>query len=209
MSKKLFPQGLPDEAASGRACLEAGLEGAEVERRFRRAVSSMQKGEAEAAFFLVEIDERELWRQLGFSSVIHYACEAADIGMNKAYALLRIGRRLRELHLIRRAFIEKRIGWTKIREILRLKSRFSEKQVIEKAESWLRNRSSRATLKAILPDHPVRRVLSAIPRNQNAPCFCRKKRTGIQKARSAAGSKVPNRAPCPTPRSRLALCSRP
>jgi len=135
LRKEVFLKGLPGGGSPERAFLEEGLEGAEVERRFRRAVSSMLSGEAEAAFFLVEIDERELWRQLGFSSVVQYACDAANIGMNKAYALLRIGRRLRELHLIRRALIENRIGWTKVREILRLKNLFCEKQVIEKAES--------------------------------------------------------------------------
>jgi len=110
---------------------DTGLSGIEVERRFRAAAKIMARSEAAAAFYLAEIDDRQLWRELGYSSVIAYAATASGIAAKKAYALLNIGRRLRELPVIRAAFDEGRIGWTKVRDILRIKGSFDETEVLE------------------------------------------------------------------------------
>jgi len=119
----------------GWARMESGLGGDEVELRFRSAAESMQSGEAAASFYLAEIERRGIWRELGFSSVIHYARQAGDISEKKAYALLRIGHRLREFRKIRRAFMDGRVSWTKVRELLRLKTISDEESVLEKVES--------------------------------------------------------------------------
>jgi len=67
--------------------------------------------------------------------VIAYAAEASDIAAKKAYALLNIGRRLRELPVIRAAFDEGRIGWTKVRDILRLRGDIDEEEMLERART--------------------------------------------------------------------------
>jgi len=112
---------------------DTGLPGIEVEKRFRAAAKIMARSEAAAAFYLAEIDDRRLWRELGYSSVIAYAAAVSGIAAKKAYALLNIGRRLREFDVIRTAFDEGRIGWTKVRDILRLKGPFDERKVLETA----------------------------------------------------------------------------
>ena len=123
-----------NEAALSMRC-RSGLPGIEVEKRFRSAAKTMQRSEAAAAFYLAEIDERRLWLELGYSSVIAYAAEASDIAAKKTYALLNIGRRLRELPVIRAAFDEGRIGWTKVRDILRLKGDIDENEMLDKAQT--------------------------------------------------------------------------
>jgi len=119
-----------EEAEKSMIC-DTGLSGVEVEKRFRSAAKTMIRSEAAAAFYLAEIDDRRLWRELGYSSVTAYAAAASDISVKKAYALLNIGRRIRELPVIRTAFDEGRIGWTKVRDILRIKEVFDETEVLE------------------------------------------------------------------------------
>jgi len=125
--------GLPGTKAETMLNCDTGLPGIEVEKRFRAAAKTMARSEAAAAFYLAEIDDRRLWLELGYSSVIAYVAEVSGIAGKKAYALLNIGRRLRELPVIRAAFDEERIGWTKVRDILRIKEPFSETEVLETA----------------------------------------------------------------------------
>ncbi len=127
--------GLPGFEVEKSMQCRTGLPGIEVEKRFRSAAKTMQRSEAAAAFYLAELDERRLWLELGYSSVIAYAAEASDIAAKKTYALLNIGRRLRELPIIRAAFDEGRIGWTKVRDILRLKGDIDENEMLEKART--------------------------------------------------------------------------
>ena len=112
---------------------EPDLPGVEVEKRFRFAVKFLQRSEAAAAFYLSEIDERRIWRELGYSSVIAYASAVAGIAAKKAYALLNIGRGLKNYPVLRTAFDEGRIGWTKVRELMRLKGSFDEEKLLERA----------------------------------------------------------------------------
>ena len=114
---------------------ETNLPGAEVEKRFRLAAKSLQRSEAPAAFYLAEIDDRRIWRELGYSSVIAYASAVVGFAMKKTYALLNIGRRLRELPVLRTAFDEDRISWTKVRELVRLKGSFGEEKMLERARA--------------------------------------------------------------------------
>ncbi len=112
---------------------ETGLDGAEVSRRYKNAVRSMQKNEVTAAFYLAEVDRRRLWHGFGYSSVIHFAVSTGDIGENKAYGLLRIGKGLVHYPLLRKAFTDGSISWTKVRTLFRLKESFDERNMLEKA----------------------------------------------------------------------------
>ena len=100
--------------------IEYGLESSEVDSRFRGALKVSRLSDSVLAFYLREIDRRGLWKDLGYSSVFHYAKVVAGFGERKVYSLLRIARELDEYRQIRTAFTEGRIPWTKAREILKV-----------------------------------------------------------------------------------------
>lgn len=127
-----------DDRAEKTGCtslLENRFDSAEVSRRYIAAVRSMQRSEVEAAFYLVEVEQRRIWFELGYSSVIHYATETGGISTGKAYGLLRIGKKIKDYPILLKAYLEGRLPWTKAREILRLKGGFDESEILAKADT--------------------------------------------------------------------------
>jgi len=116
---------------------ETGLDGPEAGRLYEKHARSMQKSEVFAAFYLAEVDRLGFWYEAGYSSVIHFAVDTGDINTGKAYSLLRIGKGLSKYPILREAFIEGRISWTKLRELFRLKETFDEKAMLDAATSMI------------------------------------------------------------------------
>ena len=106
-----------------------------LDRKYRFAIDGMRKNEADAAFYLAEMERRKPWRKLGFSSTIHYATVAGGIGEGKAWHLLKLGRDLERYPRLRQAFADGEISWTKLREVLRLKEKGDEVGLLELALS--------------------------------------------------------------------------
>jgi hypothetical protein len=111
--------------------IEYSLSSREVDRRFRAALRVHQAAENVLAFYLAEIDRRKLWKELGYSSAFHYAKIATGFGDRKIHYLIYIGKKLEELRLLRNAFVDGQISWTKVREIARAATPGTERQWIE------------------------------------------------------------------------------
>jgi hypothetical protein len=111
--------------------IEYLLNSHEIDRRFRTALRVHHASENVLAFYLAEIDRRRLWKELGYSSAFHYAKTVTGFGDRKIRYLIHIGKKLEELRLLRRAFVDGRISWTKAREILRAATPGTEQQWIE------------------------------------------------------------------------------
>jgi hypothetical protein len=92
--------------------LETGLSVKDVHRRALVAHLWGQQAERRLAFYLREMDERRLYRDLGCSDVFHYATTALGLDRRRARALLRLAETLERLPAVAEAFEEGRLGWT-------------------------------------------------------------------------------------------------
>jgi len=109
------------------------LEAREVDRRIRKAAEAVKRDETVLAFYLKELKERKLYRELGYSSAVHYAAVACGFSDRKARYLLYIGERLERFRKVREAFLAGRIGWTKVRELLKIVSPRTEEELLTRA----------------------------------------------------------------------------
>jgi len=94
------------------------ISGLDPEEVLRRATFSCRCGEAHQralAFYLVEIDERRLYLDLGYSSTTHLATSLLDTSQRLARELLAVGRDLASLPRIDEAFRTGKLSWTKTR----------------------------------------------------------------------------------------------
>ena len=97
--------------------LEPGLPVDQIESRLIDAARRHHLEERNIAYWLLEIEERSLHKERGFSSIGDYAMELVGIKPRKAQYLVFIASRLEKLPLIRAAFDSGELSWTKAREI--------------------------------------------------------------------------------------------
>ncbi len=76
--------------------LVSGLPVDDVVERIHGALRSNDTGNRFLAFFLNDMEERELFHQLGYSCTAHYARTNLNISKSKVYELLQAGRSLRK-----------------------------------------------------------------------------------------------------------------
>jgi hypothetical protein len=113
--------------------LEAGLSVKDVHRRALVAHLWGQQAERRLAFYLREMDERRLYRDMGCSDVFHYATTALGLDRRRARALLRLAETLERLPAVAEAFEAGQLGWTKVREIAPIAHEGNEGEWLEKA----------------------------------------------------------------------------
>ena len=122
---------------------EVGLEpGLSIDRIEAQLVASAERHHCEErrmAYWLYEIDRRRLFRERGFSSIGDYAMELIGVKPRKARYLVFIASRLESLPGISAAFDAGDLSWTKAREIVRVATRETEGEWLERA-SKLTNR---------------------------------------------------------------------
>ena len=113
--------------------IEYNLKAAEVDRRIRQAAEAVKMDETVLAFYLKEMKERKLYNEFGCSSTVHYAETVCGLSDRKTRYLLFIGEKLERFRKIRESFVEGRIGWTKVRELLKIVTPDTEKELLELA----------------------------------------------------------------------------
>jgi hypothetical protein len=87
-----------------------------------------------AAEYLLDLAERRLFRQLGYSSVMHYGTHALGLSPRDVWDRLRVARALRELPAVAAALREGRLSWSKVREVIRVATPATEQDWITRAE---------------------------------------------------------------------------
>jgi hypothetical protein len=83
-----------------------------------------------AAEYLLDLAERRLFRQLGYSSAMHYGTRALGLSPRDVWDRLRVARALRDLPRVSAALRRGRLSWSKVREVIRVATPATE-------EAWL------------------------------------------------------------------------
>jgi hypothetical protein len=73
-----------------------------------------------AAQYLLDLAERRLFRELGYSSVMHYGTHALGLAPREVWERVRMARALQVLPGVVRAIRQGRLSWSKARELVRV-----------------------------------------------------------------------------------------
>jgi 5-methylcytosine-specific restriction endonuclease McrA len=102
----------------------------ELDGLARGAGRSLVMGRLLLGRCLVELDRRTLWDEWGFSGSIHYARYALRLSRKEAREMRRVARELELLPVLSAAAEQGDIGWSHLREVVRV-------AVPETEEAWL------------------------------------------------------------------------
>ena len=86
-----------------------------------------------AAEYLLDMYERRLFRQLGYSSVMHCGTHVLGLSPRDVWDHLRVARALRQLPETAAALRRGRLSWSKLREVIRVATRETEGEWLERA----------------------------------------------------------------------------
>ena len=98
----------------------AGMKNAELEARIIEVRRTHRRCEYDLACLLVEWDRRDGASMRGHTDTVGWARAVLGLEARETKELLRIGRRLPELPRLREVFAEGLVGWTHIREAVRV-----------------------------------------------------------------------------------------
>jgi Holliday junction DNA helicase RuvB len=113
--------------------LRQGLAVEEVHTRLQKGLRLRDAGQRILAFYLTEMEDRRLYQASGHSSTAFYAQERLGLDRRRTSELIAAGRKLLELPRIDRAFREQRIGWAKVRALVRVATADHEEAWLERA----------------------------------------------------------------------------
>ncbi len=100
--------------------LKQGLSAEEVHKRALIARKLYGKAEKALTFWIVEMDERKLYKDFGCSNIFQYSTRYLNLGEHTIAEMLRTGKALAQLPLLSEAFEKGQISSTHIREISRV-----------------------------------------------------------------------------------------
>ncbi|MHC9542593.1 MAG: HNH endonuclease [Vulcanimicrobiota bacterium] len=100
--------------------LVQGLSSEEVHKRTLAARKLYGKAEKTLTFWIMEMEERKLYRDFGCSNVFQYAARYLSLGEHTIAEILRTGKALAQLPLLSEAFEKGQISSSHIREISRV-----------------------------------------------------------------------------------------
>ena len=127
------PVALPTEIARADRFIPS-LSAYAVDHVLRRNERRAARARLVAAEYLTDLAERGLFRELGYSSVMHYGTHALGLLPREVWDRLRVARALRELGAIRTALLRGRLSWSKVREIIRVATPETESAWLDRAE---------------------------------------------------------------------------
>ncbi|MDV6305925.1 DUF222 domain-containing protein [Gordonia amicalis] len=90
---------------------------------------------AEFLDLVAELDERESWRGPGIHSLAHWLSWKAGISQRTAHEQVRVAKSLRELPVVRQAFGEGRLTYSKVRALTRVATPMREQELVNLALS--------------------------------------------------------------------------
>ncbi len=100
--------------------LEQGLSSEEVHKRALASRKLYGKAQKALTFWIVEMDERELYKDFGCSNIFQYATRYLSLAERTIAEMLRTGRALAQLPLLSEAFEKGQISSSHVREISRV-----------------------------------------------------------------------------------------
>ncbi|MGV8119288.1 MAG: hypothetical protein AB2L14_05940 [Candidatus Xenobiia bacterium LiM19] len=115
--------------------LKQGLSAEEVHKRALLARKVYGKAQKALTFWIIEMDERKLYRDFGCSNVFQYASRYLSLGEHTIAELLRTGKALAQLPLMSEAFEKGQISSSHVREISRVATKDTEEYWCDAARS--------------------------------------------------------------------------
>ena len=144
------PKQLSSAEADGRSSLDATeadlrpqFNAAEVDRRLRRALRELQQAERNAVLWFAEVKKRKLFRDLGFSSIYHYATEALGFSRPRTAQFIRLCEYLKDLPVLKESIAAGDVPWTKAREIAKVATAETEQAWVDLARRESRRKLER------------------------------------------------------------------
>jgi hypothetical protein len=113
----------------------AHLPAGQVHDRLQRALADLKEAEKNAVLWFAQIHSRELFLELGYSSIHQYAQEALGFSRGRTFQFLRLAERLQELPELRRSVEEGTVSWTKARVVAAVATPATEARWIEEAKT--------------------------------------------------------------------------
>ncbi len=145
--------------------IRAGLSAHEAHEQLLCALAELRRAERSALLCFAEIQERKLYRELGYSSMLLYAQEALGFSRSKTFQFLRLAESFDRLPKLKRAVAKGELSWTKAREVVKVASRRSEARWIREAKTSSRRdleskvRDSRAQARSEVKTDPCQTSL--------------------------------------------------
>ncbi|TSD99145.1 DUF222 domain-containing protein [Gordonia rubripertincta] len=99
---------------------------------------------AEFLSLVAELDERESWKGPGIHSLAHWLSWKAGIAQRTAHEQVRVAKALRELPVIRQAFGEGRLTYSKVRALTRVATPLRDQELVNLALSCTASQVERA-----------------------------------------------------------------
>jgi hypothetical protein len=134
--------------------IKKGLSAVQVDRRLMALSKSHRRIESALCFYLQEVEERQLYIELGHASTVDYARERLGFEDRKTWSLLQIARRFKVLPEMKKAFSKGTIPWTKAREAVKAATPETDKKWVKKCLT-MTNRQIEKEVKQTLP--PVKK----------------------------------------------------
>jgi hypothetical protein len=130
--------------------MKKGLSAVEVDRRLMTLAKAHRRIESALCFYLQEVEERQLYVELGHASTVDYARERLGFEDRKTWSLLQIARRFKVLPEMKKAFSQGSIPWTKAREAVKAATPETDKKWVKKCLE-MTNRQIEKEVKQSLP----------------------------------------------------------
>jgi len=111
---------------------------AQVNAGLKKAVRAMDQARHCAVLWFKEIVERELYRELGYSSVYQYAAVELEFSRTRTGNFLQLARKLEALPRLKKEMEEGQVGYTKALEVIKVANAANEDRWVEEAK--LKNR---------------------------------------------------------------------
>jgi len=104
-----------------------------VDVLLRRKELQAERARLLAAEYLLDMSERRLFRELGYSSVMHYGTHALGLSPRDVWDRLRVARALRQLPGVGAALRRGWLSWSKLREVIRVATPETEGEWLERS----------------------------------------------------------------------------
>ena len=106
----------------------------EVHDSLRCSLAAADEAQQCAVLWFAEVKRRQLYRELGFSSIYQYAMVGLDFSRSRARDFIRLAKKLDELPAVRAAVADGKLGYTKAREVVDVATPETEDRWLKVAE---------------------------------------------------------------------------
>lgn len=113
----------------------SGRSAEQVHSSLKRSLNALEQARHCSALWFAEVQRRGLFRELGYSSIYHYASEALGFSKSRTRDFVHLAAKLDELPKVKKAMAEGELGYTKAREVVKVATQKTETRWLKAAEA--------------------------------------------------------------------------